>query len=263
MARTPKAFTLIELLVVISIIALLIAILLPALSKARETAKNSQCLSNIRQVAIAMVNYEADEARLPLHFAEHNVFPGGQPEQLSRQGTGARDRRAIYTRYLGNVNFMKCPFLPDWDRSVSAIPLNSARIYADFAMVPGFWKDRVGGVWADQPWTRSDSRWSYDGNKMSVMLADRLEYDGGPDQVRFNHPPTGYAFQQTLSFPPTTVWAASYYSMAWPDDEPRRKASGNFSFSDGHASTLQGSDARMVAVDNPSLAGDSYLLPRD
>ena len=55
-----KAFTLIELLVVISIIALLIAILLPVLSNARESAKNAQCLINQRQLAIAVHAYMTD-----------------------------------------------------------------------------------------------------------------------------------------------------------------------------------------------------------
>ena len=61
-ARRPRAFTLVELLVVIGIIAVLIAILLPALNRAREAAKQVQCLSNMKQLSNAVIMF-ANENR--------------------------------------------------------------------------------------------------------------------------------------------------------------------------------------------------------
>lgn len=60
MRRKPHAFTLVELLVVIGIIALLIAILMPALQKARDQANRTACMSNIRQLTLGWLQYATE-----------------------------------------------------------------------------------------------------------------------------------------------------------------------------------------------------------
>jgi prepilin-type N-terminal cleavage/methylation domain-containing protein/prepilin-type processing-associated H-X9-DG protein len=67
-ARTgtySRGFTLIELLVVIAIIAVLIALLLPAVQAAREAARRAQCVNNLKQMALAVMNYESSNGCLP------------------------------------------------------------------------------------------------------------------------------------------------------------------------------------------------------
>ncbi len=69
-------FTLIELLVVISIIALLIALLLPALGAARKVAQSSACLSNVRQIGIALSMYAEDfKGKFPSVFSNNTAAP--------------------------------------------------------------------------------------------------------------------------------------------------------------------------------------------
>src|SRR4051812_36639289 len=73
MNQNRRGFTLIELLVVIAIIAVLIALLLPAVQSAREAARRSQCVNNLKQIGIAMHNYHDQVGALPGAYLVYNV----------------------------------------------------------------------------------------------------------------------------------------------------------------------------------------------
>jgi prepilin-type N-terminal cleavage/methylation domain-containing protein/prepilin-type processing-associated H-X9-DG protein len=102
-----RAFTLIELLVVIAIIAILIALLLPAVQAAREAARRLQCVNNLKQLGLAVANYESRNGVLP---------PSGTAFETDGPGTKSKPG--------GNDFSMKVRILPDMEQSAVYNALN-------------------------------------------------------------------------------------------------------------------------------------------
>lgn len=189
--HTPhdRAFTLVELLVVISVIALLLAILLPTLGRARESAKNVQCMSNLRQIGIVGGAYQNDSpkqtmpSREALGGANFRVAPG-------REATPSAGPETLGLQALvENQGYMT------GESEVFICPLNTFDVENDHG--------NTYVINASDPFTQNLENYLADDNHSGYWLADNWNLRPAPSNIYYT--PTAGPGDQYTGAPNNTI----------------------------------------------------------
>ncbi|MFN0011577.1 MAG: type II secretion system protein [Phycisphaerales bacterium] len=187
LAHTRRGFTLIELLVVIAVIALLVGILLPSLSGARNEARTIKCAASMRSVSVAVQIYTTDYKYYPasyLYAASESGYDWRLDEQ---QGSGALQGYIHWSHFLyenGNVSgeAFQCPSVPKG----GAPRTNPGENVDDWE--DGQTNDLGGKAGAAAPKDRQVARIAFAGND-AVMPRNKFKPQGGTKRInRFVNP---------------------------------------------------------------------------
>lgn len=176
MTHLRKAFTLIELLVVIAIIAILAAILFPVFAKAKEAAKNTVALSNLKQIGTSWWMYQADADD---QFSPRRVLvEGTRPGELSW-------KQLLYP-YSKSIQIYYDPINPASRYPDDCSDANLRAAYGQFVLGPVMPR---GYTYYDQAWfvnqdmnskSFSAGQLENPSNTIAIMETKRLWVDGGP-----------------------------------------------------------------------------------
>jgi prepilin-type N-terminal cleavage/methylation domain-containing protein/prepilin-type processing-associated H-X9-DG protein len=165
-----KGFTLIELLVVIAIIAILAAILFPVFARARESARQSSCSSNLKQMGTALMMYVQDfDEKLP-GAAPYSAaspyghwvlaFNNGAGQNAAQPGPFPVDQGALYP-YVKNAQVYICPSDSNGRTKRLSYSMNSV---CDFKLLAAAQTVSTTPLFVDESATLNDGYFAYGGN---------------------------------------------------------------------------------------------------